>query len=42
MVKILIVVALFLIVGGVAVLGTLDIPSPEAVREKVIPNDRYR
>jgi len=42
MVKILIVVALLLIVGGVTVLATLDIPPPEAVREKVIPNDRYR
>jgi len=38
--RVIIIVVLVLIVGGVAFLATRDIPAPSAQVEKVIPNDK--
>ena len=38
--RVIIIVAVVLIVGGIAFLATRDIPPPSAPVEKVIPNDR--
>lgn len=42
MVKFLILLVLAAIVGGTIFLATWDMPSPSAVTEKVIPNDRFK
>jgi hypothetical protein len=39
--RLLIFLVLLVIVGGLAVLATWDMPSPSAPVEKVIPNDRF-
>ncbi len=39
---ILIVLVLILLVGGAVALATWDMPAPTAIREKVIPNERFR
>ncbi|MBT5241094.1 MAG: hypothetical protein HN793_11025 [Rhodospirillaceae bacterium] len=38
----LIILVLFLIVGGAVALATWDMPAPMAPREKIISNDRFR
>ena len=38
--RVIIIVVLVLIVGGVAFLATRSIPAPSVPVEKVIPNDR--
>jgi hypothetical protein len=38
--RVIIIVVLVLIVGGVAFLATRNIPAPSAQVEKVIPNDK--
>jgi hypothetical protein len=38
--RVIIIVVLVVIVGGVAFLATRNIPAPSAPVEKVIPNDR--
>ncbi|MGB1875548.1 MAG: hypothetical protein ACPHGY_01310 [Rhodospirillaceae bacterium] len=38
----LIVLVLFLVVGGAVALATWDMPAPTATREKIISNDRFR
>lgn len=40
--RILIVLVMFLLVGGAVALATWDMPAPTATREKVIPNERFR
>lgn len=40
--KILVVLVLFLFVGGAVALATWDMPAPTAPREKTISNDRFR
>jgi len=42
MTKVLIVVFLAVIGGGVMFLATWDMPPPTATTEKVISNDRFR
>jgi hypothetical protein len=38
--RVIIIVVLVLIVGGIAFLATRNIPAPSAQVEKVIPNDK--
>jgi hypothetical protein len=42
MVKIILIVAAVVVVGGVAFLATWDMPAPKVTTEKVIPNDRFK
>lgn len=39
--RLLIILVLLVIVGGVAFLATWDMPPPSSKVEKVIPNDRF-
>ncbi len=40
--RVLAVLVLVVLVGGVAALAMWDIPAPSAKVEKVIPNDRFQ
>lgn len=40
--SILVLLALLLVGGGLALLATWDMPVPSKVVEKVIPDDRFR
>ena len=42
LVRIVLVLVLLIIVGGVAALAMWDIPAPSAKVEKVIPDDRFQ
>lgn len=42
MIKLLLILVIFILFGGIFGLASWDIPPPEAIREKVIPNDRFR
>jgi hypothetical protein len=42
MLKIIGVVVVAVVVGGVVFLATWDMPPPTATTEKVIPNDRFK
>ena len=42
MVKIILVLIVVVIGGGVAFLATWDMPAPTATTEKVISNDRFK
>lgn len=39
--RLLVILVLLVLVGGIAVLATWDMPPPSATVEKVIPNDRF-
>lgn len=39
--RLLVILVLLVLVGGVVVLATWDMPPPSAPVEKVIPNDRF-
>jgi hypothetical protein len=41
MAKVLVIVLIVAIAGGVVFLATSDMPPPTAKMEKVIPNDRF-
>jgi len=41
MVKIVLVVLVVVLVGGLVLLATWDMPAPTTTIEKVIPNDRF-
>ncbi|MGZ9021027.1 MAG: hypothetical protein ACXW3S_13930 [Rhodoplanes sp.] len=41
MVKVLVIVTLLVVVGGLGFLATWDIPAPQAAVEKVVPQDRF-
>ena len=40
--RLLIAVVLVLLVGGTIALATWDMPAPVAVRERVVPDERFR
>jgi len=42
MVKIVLVVLVVVLVGGLVLLATWDMPAPTTTIEKVIPNDRFK
>lgn len=39
--RLLLIVLLFLVVGGAVLLATSDFPAPVTHVEKIIPNDRF-
>ena len=42
MAKVLLALVALVVLGGVVVLATWDIPPPTATTEKVIPNERFQ
>ena len=42
MMKPLFIIISILFFGSIFALASWDIPAPEATREKIIPNDRFR